>query len=705
MSTTVYLADLRYSSDVLANDAMPLGVSYMKAVMDRDLPEVRSRVFAYPDRLLAALRSEPPDVMMFSNYGWNESLGQHFAKIGKQIRPDMLVIMGGPNISLEPERQIAYFSRLPQLDVYVLGEGDFLATEMVRRFLNAGKSVKKMGEGDLPSCLYRRPGGEVVRQPVWDRHNELEDIPSPWLTGVQDGFFDGKLAPMIETNRGCPFCCTFCVEGTGYHTKVHNFPIERVREEIMYIGRRITQLSPQMRVLYITDSNYGMFERDIEISGYLGEAQKLFGWPTFIDATTGKNRPERIIKSLEQTGGALVLYQAVQSFDENVLRNVKRQNIKLEAYEQLHVHLRGRGMRSGSDLILGLPGESLPSHLAGMEKLIDTGVTQMHNFQAMMLKGSEMETQQSRDMFQFKTAFRLLPKNFDVFEGNQVMETEEIVVSTATLPFADYITARKHHLACSILWNDGCFEQPVAYAARFGVKRSEWLHAMLPAMEQEAGAVRKLLEDFVYETEHELFPTREACVAHYCQPENFKRLHRGEIGDNLMYKYRALASYYIWPELSAMAMKATKELLVQRGARESTPNFDAFWADFARYTELKHAHGRNAEQILTPVTDEIGYDLPQWVESGMPQDPSPYRLPRPDTFEFRLSDEGATELQKALAVWPTTTKGLSKVVVRLRPAWQVRGCRPLCGPTAPLRTRREASPSPVAQLSFRPDPA
>lgn len=52
--------------------------------------------------------------------------------------------------------------------------------------------------------------------------------------------------------------------------------------------------------------------------------------------------------------GALVLYRAVQSLDENVLRNVKRTTIKLEAYEQLQAHMRGRGLRSNSDLILGL---------------------------------------------------------------------------------------------------------------------------------------------------------------------------------------------------------------------------------------------------------------------------------------------------------------------------------------------------------------
>ena len=61
MKPLVYLADLRYNySGVLANDCMPLGVAYMKAVMDRDLPEVECRLFAYPDRLLQALKDAPP---------------------------------------------------------------------------------------------------------------------------------------------------------------------------------------------------------------------------------------------------------------------------------------------------------------------------------------------------------------------------------------------------------------------------------------------------------------------------------------------------------------------------------------------------------------------------------------------------------------------------------------------------------------------
>ncbi len=204
--------------------------------------------------------------------------------------------MGGPNIPIEDSGRIEYFNSHPEIDVFVLGEGDFLATEVAKRFLDNGMSVARIGEREIPSCIYRNVDGQTVLTKMWDRKKEVDEIPSPWLTGIQDEFFDGKLAPMIETNRGCPFTCTFCVQGTGWYTKVHNFSLERMKDEIEYVSRKIRAVSPNIGTLRIADSNYGMFERDVDISSWIGEMQKRYGYPTFIDATTGKNRPDRVTR-------------------------------------------------------------------------------------------------------------------------------------------------------------------------------------------------------------------------------------------------------------------------------------------------------------------------------------------------------------------------------------------------------------------------
>ena len=678
MPVRVYIGDLRYNySGVVANDCMPLGVAYMKATMDHEDPTgtaIQSRLFAYPNKLLEAIQQNPPDVLMLSNYVWNEALSDYFFRVAKEVNPDILTVMGGPNIPLEPERQIEYVRRRPALDVYALGEADFLACDIVQMFGDAGKSLRQFRKLEVPSSVYRSDDGDVRISVGKPRHKEVDQIYSPWLTGIQDEFFDGKLAPMIETNRGCPFTCTFCVQGTSFYTKVHNFDVERMKEEIHYIAKKIKQCSPKMGTLRIADSNYGMFERDIEISAYIGQMQRDYGWPTFIDATTGKNRADRIIKSVEMVSGALVLYQAVQSLDEDVLRKVKRQTIKLDAYKQLEVHMRGRGLKSVSDLILGLPGESLQSHLRGLHTLLDGNINQMHNFQAMMLKGSEMETIVSRDQFNFGTKFRILPKNSGIYGGEKVFDTEEIVVSTDTLPFDDYVTCRKWHMISSVFWNDGWFEPVVLFLRSRGVKNSDWWSRMLPATENGSPAMREFLSSFVAETCNELFPTREDCIEFYQQDENFAKLQAGEIGDNLMYRYRAIASFQIWDDVSATAMETTRALLVEHGVDQQIAHFHEFWDDFSLFIRKQHASGREVEEILSNATATLRYDIPAWLALGDFVDPSPFRLAEPEQFEFRYTEEGLREMEAALSTWTTQIKGLSKLVTRIKLDWQVRSC-------------------------------
>jgi radical SAM superfamily enzyme YgiQ (UPF0313 family) len=672
---TVYLADLRHDySGIIANDCMPLGVAYMKAVMDRDLPEVRSELHAYPEALLDAIRNQPPDVLMLSNYVWNEALSLHIATVAKRLRPGTLVVLGGPNIPIEKERQSQYLLDHADIDMYALGEGDFLAAEIVRHFLESGCSIGALGEREIPSCIYRRPDGSIAHTGTRERNRNLDEIPSPWLTGLLDKFFDGRLAPIMETNRGCPFTCTFCSQGTQWYTKVNQFSKERLREEIFYIARRINDLSPLMHILRLADSNYGMYERDAEISGYFGETQKLYGWPTYIDATTGKNRPERIIKSIEKVNGAMLLYQAVQSLDDDVLRNVKRQTIKMEAYEQLRVYVRGRGLRSNTDLILGLPGESYESHMRGIRKLLDAGLSRITNFQLMMLKGTELEQLETRKLFRFDTRFRILPKNYGLYGGEMVFDVEEIACATDTLPFEDYLRARRVALIAGFFWLDNYFDEVVRFVENLGVLRSEWFDAMIEAFENAPDAIRDYFAKFTEETTNELFPTRDACVEFYSEPANFERLKRGEVGDNLLHKYRAIAGFYIWPEMCAQLMDATRRLLEARGLNGQIADFGEFWNELHRFIDLRHARGETRAAILDSTETDVRYDIAGWFAAGMPPDTSAFRTEYPERVQFRLGDTSAHAMESALDTWTDELRGLTKMLARIQTGTQAREC-------------------------------
>ena len=65
------------------------------------------------------------------------------------------------------------------------------------------------------------------------------NLPSPYLMGLLDEFFDDKLHPLVQTSRGCPYSCTFCHDGIDYMNKTRKkFSVDRIREELIYIADR-----------------------------------------------------------------------------------------------------------------------------------------------------------------------------------------------------------------------------------------------------------------------------------------------------------------------------------------------------------------------------------------------------------------------------------------------------------------------------------
>ena len=139
-----------------------------------------------------------------------------------------------------------------------------------------------------------------------------------------------------------------------------------------------------------------------------------------------------------------------------------------------------------------------------------------------------------------------------------------------------------------------------------------------------------------------------------------------------MYRYRAIASFYLWDEICRAAMSATRQLLVERGADGKIASFDEFWEDFTTYIRLLHASGRDRSSILAPASAVLRYDFPAWLAQQEIGDPNRCRLPNAERLDFRLTREGHEELDRALQVWTTHIKGLSKMVTRIKVDSQVR---------------------------------
>src|SRR5690606_35936932 len=120
--------------------------------------------------------------------------------------------------------------------------------------------------------------GEMVRTPDRGRIVDLDELPSPYLTGEFDDIpaeaWNQILA--IETNRGCPYGCTFCDWGSSTLSRIRKFSIDRVAAEIEWAA------SHGVAAIDITDANFGIMSRDVEIARIIADIKRRTGFPQVV---------------------------------------------------------------------------------------------------------------------------------------------------------------------------------------------------------------------------------------------------------------------------------------------------------------------------------------------------------------------------------------------------------------------------------------
>jgi radical SAM superfamily enzyme YgiQ (UPF0313 family) len=396
VALTVWLADLTYTQQPISAETMPQAVAglatYAATKMDLAHPV---RVFKYPESLAAALeQNEPPDVIGFSHYIWNSQLSLAFAELIKRRSPRTTVVFGGPHYPLHlPEQTDFWHQRLAgKVDFYINGEGELAFADLLLTLNSLGCEDVR---GYVQGAHNLGDDGTLYAPPPRLRIHDLSAVPSPYTLGLMDEFFDGRLVPTVQTNRGCPFKCTFCQEGTSYFQRVAKKHAKHIHDELHYIGRKMKPLvkaGTARNELLITDSNFGMYPDDHETCRVIAECQELYDWPRVVNVTTGKNQRDRVLSAVAQVPGSISLSGAVQSLDPDVLRNIARTNIDAGKLMEIALAASDAGAGTYSEAILALPGDSKAKHLGTLEQLVDAGFDRLNMFQLTLLPGSEMCT-------------------------------------------------------------------------------------------------------------------------------------------------------------------------------------------------------------------------------------------------------------------------------------------------------------------------
>ena len=318
---------------------------------------------------------EGPAVMLYSHYIWTSSAMLAWSAKVKEDNPLAINVHGGPDVpKYEPDVE-RYFAEHPFIDVAVHGEGEITACEILEVLAPAllrGDPIDLAILDGVPGLSYRSADGRAVRTADRDRIKELEDIPSPYLTGEFQVWAEAKVPNIVlETNRGCPYGCTFCDWGSATASKVRKFNMDRVYDELEWCA------SSGITDIAFADANFGMYERDIDIARRAAELKKQYGFPRDLGTNYAKNSVKHLKPIVDILVQADILAKgllSLQSMDQDTLSVINRANIKLEKYESLAAEFRANDLPLYVDLMMGLPGSTVESFRNDLQECVDREV-------------------------------------------------------------------------------------------------------------------------------------------------------------------------------------------------------------------------------------------------------------------------------------------------------------------------------------------
>lgn len=384
----------------------------------------------------AADQLRPANVVGFSMYVWNAEISLRIAESVKANNPEVLIIFGGPHV---PNDAKQFLEAYPFIDVVVHGEGEkpFCALlENIQNWENA------------PSISYIKEGKFFMTSRA-ERMKDLSEVPSPYLEGTFDGLMrenpDEQWIVVWETNRGCPFGCTFCDWGSNTNAKIGRWDLARLYGEINWFAEN------KITYVFCADANFGILPHDLELAKYCVTVKSRFGYPSRLSVQSAKSTTKdsmektwAVQKTLSDGGLNQGVVISMQSLHEPTLVAIKRNNMKIEYFKEVQRRFTEGGVETMSDLILGLPQESYDSFADGVSTLIDGGQHNRIQFNNLsILPNAEM----GNPFYQAEHGMQLVRSRIVNIHGSKSEEDEapefqQLVIATKTMPRPDWVRAR-----------------------------------------------------------------------------------------------------------------------------------------------------------------------------------------------------------------------------------------------------------------------
>jgi putative methyltransferase len=430
-------------------NTLPLASGYLQAYAQQD-PQIasgyrftiHSRAVSHPtDELIRELVDLDCDVYAMSCYLWNMRRMSSVLEALRKERPQARFILGGPQVMGHLTEYVE-----PDWDNVVVAdaEGEITFAAYLRSLQEPAPDLSA-----VPGISYWSKG-QMVSTAKPERIKDLDLIPSPFAAGVFDG--QDYTFAVVETNRGCPFRCSYCYWGAATNDKVHRWEIERVKGDLTWISEH------GVESVFLADANWGSLPRDVELTRHMVANKEKHGYPLMINMQAAKNRPDRVTEITEiLVAGGMLTSQPVslQTVSPQALEMVARTNIKESTYVALQLKLHEKQISSYTELIWPLPGETLDSFRQGIGKLCRTGTDAVVTYPQLLLRNTPMERQ--RDALGIKT----IRVTDDASEA-------DVVVGTSWVSREDYESGVWFYYAVASLYNARGAYHTAAYLDAIG---------------------------------------------------------------------------------------------------------------------------------------------------------------------------------------------------------------------------------------------
>lgn len=408
-----------------------------------------------------------PSVCAFSCYTWNEQYCLKLAEAIKLQWPQCHIVFGGPQTG---GNHVKY----EFIDTIVMSEGEESFVEILRC----------LDQGKRPNQFYNK------------KRIENLDIPSPYELGLFDHIIEENpgnvyFNAVIETNRGCPYACTYCDWGGTTYSKVRKFDLERIRRELEWIKTH------RVKVLFISDANFGIFkDRDREIAQLMSDI--LDDSDVEMALTTYLKNSNKTVFEIAKAFGRLLrgVTLSVQTMNPDTLKAIKRDNMKSNDLRELLELSHQYKITTYTDMILGLPLETLESWNSGLCQLLELG---QHNqcdiYICNILENTELNFEQ-RQKYNIKT---VKTKNYNTFSLNDESDIDEyvdIVCSTNTMSTSDMVNGFMYHWMIQNFHFTG-YSQLISKYCRnvLNISYKDFYDNLYDAVSQDTGTIGKLYQE------------------------------------------------------------------------------------------------------------------------------------------------------------------------------------------------------------------